>query len=131
MTAQFTTVGPAAIGDSATPETPSINLHMAGKLRDCADLLVSQGEGGFRSRAYRRAADVIAALDRPVDEILARQGRAGLIALPAVGVGIACAIAEMVTTGRWSQMDRLWRIWNMRCISAIWQSRASAPAASA
>jgi len=41
--------------------------HIAGRLRDYADLLTSQGEGGFRSRAYRRAADVVAGLDRPVE----------------------------------------------------------------
>lgn len=93
--------------EDASSKTSAINNHIAGKLRDYADLLVSQGEGGFRSQAYRRAADVIATLVRPVDEILAREGRSGLIALPAIGVGIAGAIAEMVTTGHWSQMERL------------------------
>jgi hypothetical protein len=93
--------------EDASSKTSAVNILVAGKLRDCADLLVSQGEGGFRSQAYRRAADVVAALDRPVDEILARKGRTGLIALPAIGVGIAGAIAELVTTGHWSQMERL------------------------
>ncbi|WP_292473473.1 DNA-binding protein [Mesorhizobium sp.] len=86
---------------------PAINLLIAGRLRDYADLLTQQGEDGFRARAFQRAAAMISALDRPVDQILAQEGREGLIALPAVGTGIASAIAEMVTTGRWSQMDRL------------------------
>jgi hypothetical protein len=85
----------------------AINRLIAGRLRDYADLLIQQGEGGFRAKAFRRAADVISGLDRSVDQILSQEGREGLIALPAVGTGIASAIAEMVSTGRWSQLDRL------------------------
>lgn len=107
MTAQITVDAGSATKDVSASRASAINPHIAGRLRDYADLLTSQGEGGFRSRAYRRAADVVAGLDRPVDEILAQEGRAGLIALPAIGVGIAGAIAEMVTTGHWSQLDRL------------------------
>ncbi|MEI5681787.1 hypothetical protein AAAK29_25970 [Mesorhizobium sp. CCNWLW179-1] len=91
----------------ASSKTSAINILIAGKLCDFADLLVSQGESGFRSQAYHHAAKVVAALDRPVDEILTREGRTRLIGLPAIGVGIAGAIAEMVTTGHWSQMERL------------------------
>lgn len=90
-----------------SPSPPAINLLVAGQLRCYADLLKQQGEGGFRARAFQRAADVVSMLDRPVDQILSKDGREGLLALPAVGTGIAGAIAEMVTTGRWSQMDRL------------------------
>lgn len=86
---------------------PATNLLVAGRLRDYADLLTQQGEDGFRARAFRRAADVIETLERPVDQILAQEGREGLIALPTIGTGIAGAIAEMVGTGRWSQLDRL------------------------
>lgn len=107
MTAQTSVDGGSSAKDDSALRTSAINSHVAGMLRDYADLLTSQGEGGFRSRAYRRAADVVAELDRPVDEILAHEGRTGLIALPAVGVGIAGAIAEMLTTGHWSQMERL------------------------
>lgn len=85
----------------------AVNFHIASRLRDYADLLISQGDGGFRSQAYRRAADVLTGLERPVDQILAEEGRAGLIALPAIGVGIAGAITEMVTTGHWSPLERL------------------------
>ncbi|WP_246727813.1 hypothetical protein [Chelativorans sp. Marseille-P2723] len=60
----------------------------------------------------------MATLDRPVDEILAHEGRAGLIALPTIGVAIAGAIAEMVTTGHWSQLERLRGIWRRRRCSA-------------
>lgn len=83
------------------------NVAMAEKLREYAGLLEQQGEDGFRVRAYRRAADVVAALDRPVAEILSAEGRDGLVALPAIGRGIAGALAEMATTGNWGQLARL------------------------
>ncbi len=83
------------------------NIGVAAKFRDFADLLDSQGADGFRARAYRRAADVVSRLERPLGEILAKEGRDGLIALPAIGTGLAGAIAEMVATGRWSQLERL------------------------
>ncbi|WP_248304510.1 helix-hairpin-helix domain-containing protein [Breoghania sp. L-A4] len=77
------------------------------KLRDYADLLEQQGADGFRERAYRKAAETVAALPRPVADILEQEGRAGLIALPGIGKGIAGAIAELVVSGRWSQLERL------------------------
>lgn len=83
------------------------NIGVAAKFRDFADLLDSQGADGFRARAYRRAADFVSRLERPLGEILAKEGRDGLIALPAIGTGLAGAIAEMAATGRWSQLERL------------------------
>ncbi len=91
----------------STPDMAGINRTVAGKLREYADLLVQQGEGGFRLRAFQKAANAVEALPRGVDEILAAEGRAGLVALPTIGYGIAAAIAEMLATGRWSQLDRL------------------------
>lgn len=87
--------------------TSDENRVIAAKLREYADLLEQQGADGFREKVYRNAANVVAALDRPVGEILAREGREGLVELPAVGWGIAGAIAEMLVTGRWSQLERL------------------------
>lgn len=83
------------------------NVAYAANLRELADLLEHQGEDGFRAEAYRRAADTVAALNRPVAEILATEGRPGLVALPTIGWGIAAALAEMVTTGGWAQLRRL------------------------
>jgi hypothetical protein len=84
-----------------------LNIEVAQKLGQMADLLEVQGEGGFRVGAYRRAADTVRSLERPVSEILTEEGKQGLVALPTIGEGIAAAIAEMTTTGRWSQLDRL------------------------
>ena len=84
-----------------------INAQIADRLRAMAELREVQGDDGFRVEAYRRAAREVDLLDKPADAILAAEGRAGLIALPHIGEGIASAISEMVTTGRWAQLDRL------------------------
>lgn len=42
-----------------------------------------------------------------VAEILKQEGIRGLEALPGIGRGIASAIAELVTSGRWAQLERL------------------------
>ncbi|WP_353476426.1 DNA-binding protein (plasmid) [Salipiger sp. H15] len=90
------------------PEDPTReNRRIALKLRDYADLLEAQGEDGFRVRAYRRAADEAETLDVPLREVFEHGGLAALIALPGIGRGIAAGIAEMLQTGRWSQLDRL------------------------
>ena len=77
------------------------------KLEEMAELLEQQEANRFRVNAYRRAAASLAGLQRSVDEILNAEGQAGLVALPDVGKGIAAAIAEILATGRWSQLERL------------------------
>ncbi len=83
------------------------NLQIAAQLGEAAGLLRAQGANPFRSAAYQRAAEVLAQVDRPVREIFDTRGRAGLEQLPAIGSGIASAIAEMLITGRWNQLARL------------------------
>ncbi|WP_245299230.1 DNA-binding protein [Sinorhizobium sp. GL28] len=83
------------------------NMAIAEKLREYGDLLDEQGEDSFRSRAYRRASNVVAALNTPVATIVAEGGREALEALPAVGEAIAGAIIQMVASGRWVQLERL------------------------
>ena len=87
-------------------ETP-LNTRIALKLEEMAELLEQQDANRFRINAYRRAAASLAGLQRGVDEILDTAGQAGLVALPDVGKGIAAAIAEILATGRWSQLERL------------------------
>lgn len=72
-----------------------------------AELLQQQDANPFRVSAYRRAADTVAGLDRGVGELVRREGLNGLVALPGIGRGIGAAILEMVTTGRWVQLERL------------------------
>ena len=83
------------------------NPAIAARLVDFAELLDAQGEDGFRARAYRNAAAEVESLDQPLAEIFRARGIDGLVGLPAIGQGIASAISEMLTTGRWRQLDRL------------------------
>lgn len=83
------------------------NLAIADRLREMADLLDAQGANPFRAGAYRRAADALARQPWEVRELFAAQGMAGLDTIPGVGKGIASAIAELLTTGRWAQLERL------------------------
>jgi hypothetical protein len=83
------------------------NAHIADELREVAELLHAQGANPFRVAAYRKAADTIAQLDRPVRQIFDEGGREGLDNLPGIGAGIAAALAELLVTGRWSQLERL------------------------
>ena len=83
------------------------NQDVARRLEEAADLLGAQGANPFRVNAYRRAASTIAGLPEDVGDVLARGGRAELERLPTIGSGIAASIEEMLTTGRWAQLERL------------------------
>jgi hypothetical protein len=83
------------------------NVAVAAKLREMAAVLEQQAADGFRVAAYRRAAEVIESLARPVEDIVRTEGAKGLDALPGIGRSIAAAIVEMVVTGRWLQLERL------------------------
>lgn len=84
-----------------------VNHQIAQQLRQMADVLLQQGDRGFRPAAYGRAADTVDGLNIPVSEVLSKEGIEGLIALPTIGEGIAGAIAEILATGKWAQLDRL------------------------
>ncbi|WP_260295739.1 helix-hairpin-helix domain-containing protein [Sedimenticola hydrogenitrophicus] len=84
-----------------------LNNQIAAKLQEMAELLQQQGANPFRVRAYQRAAETVAGLGKALTEILQQEGRKGLVALPNIGQGIATAIAELVQTGHWAQLERL------------------------
>jgi hypothetical protein len=83
------------------------NQLIAEQLREFAGLLQAQGANPFRVAAYRKAADAVQRCQQPVREMFERDGRDGLQRLSGVGPGIAGAIAEILITGRWSQLQRL------------------------
>ena len=83
------------------------NEQIAAWLRQAAELLHAQRANPYRVGAYRRAADSVAQCAESVRELFAARGMRGLDALPGVGPGIAAAIAEMLQTGRWAQLERL------------------------
>ena len=83
------------------------NEQIADRLREAASLLEAQGANPYRAGAYRKAADTITRLTQPVRETFDAEGVAGLDALPHIGKGIAAAVAEILITGRWNQLERL------------------------
>ncbi|MGD8589325.1 MAG: helix-hairpin-helix domain-containing protein [Chromatiales bacterium] len=87
--------------------TIPLNTQIAMKLQEMSDLLEQQGANPFRIKAYRQAALTLSELERDLAQILEQEGNKGLEALPGIGRGIATAIAELVSTGRWAQLERL------------------------
>jgi putative hydrolase len=83
------------------------NQRIADRLREASDLLGQQGANPFRVSAYRKAADTVAGLGESIDDLFEREGPEGLEALANIGRGIASAIAELLRTGRWSQLEHL------------------------
>ncbi len=97
----------AAAREQAVSAASIANGEIAGQLRRMAEVLDWQLDSGVRAAAYRKAADALDALGEPAEAIWRRQGMAGLMEIEHVGRGIAAAIAEMIASGRWSQLDRL------------------------
>jgi putative hydrolase len=77
------------------------------KLEEMAELLEQQDANPFRVMAYRQVAISLSGLQKDLAEIFAQEGSKGLQTLPGIGRGIATAIAEIITTGRWAQLERL------------------------
>jgi hypothetical protein len=75
------------------------NETIARKLNDYATYLDGEESNVYRVRAYRRAADAVRSLPRPVREIVETEGRAGLEALPGIGTSLAYTIEGLVRTG--------------------------------
>jgi DNA polymerase (family 10) len=80
------------------------NSAIAQKLADYAAYLEGEDGNLYRIRAYRRAADSIRTLDRPIKEIFAIEGRAGLEALEGVGTHLSYTLESLLTTGEFRTM---------------------------
>lgn len=81
------------------------NRTIAHKLLDYANFLEAREASLYRVRAYRRAADTILALDRPLADIVAEGGRRGLEALPGIGSHLSYTLDGLVTTGEFRTLD--------------------------
>jgi len=87
----------------------STNRAIAARFLETARLLENQGTNPFRVRAYRRAAETLWRLRRPVEQILSEEGLGGLDRLSGIGPGLAAAIRDFVATGRMPLQERLAR----------------------
>jgi DNA polymerase (family 10) len=80
------------------------NRQVAEIFKVMADILAIQGENAHRILAYRRAAESVSALSRPLEEMW----RAGeLETLPGVGKILAAKIDELMRTGRLAVYEKL------------------------
>jgi DNA polymerase (family 10) len=83
------------------------NKEIAQTLWNQARLLARRKENLYRIRAYRRAAEAVARLPRPVEELLAHGGKRALKAMPGIGPHLAESIACFAKTGEWKTYDEL------------------------
>jgi len=81
------------------------NNEVAALLNNIGDTLEIIGESSFRVGAYRRAAGVISALPRDINDI--RRDKGGLTSIQGVGKGIAEKLAELLDTGKMSYYEEL------------------------
>ena len=80
------------------------NQEVAAIFAAMADILAIQGENYHRIMAYRRAAENVAALGRPLEEVW----RAGeLETIPGIGETLATKIDELMRTGRLGAYEKL------------------------
>ena len=82
------------------------NDEIAQVMARIAEILAIQGEDARRVRAYERAAESIAGLDREAADLW-REGT--LTEIPGIGAVLAQKIEEMLTTGRLEFYDQLQR----------------------
>ena len=83
------------------------NRQIARRLDEVAVVLEEQRANPFRARAYRRAAETVRHLDRPLTEIWHQGGDQALRALPAIGDRLALTLRTLAQTGRLPMLDRL------------------------
>jgi hypothetical protein len=76
------------------------NKTIAQRLREYAHYLESQEMNVHRVRAYRRAAETVQALDRPLTEVVEKEGRSGLEALPGIGPHLSFTLEGLVREGQ-------------------------------
>ncbi|MCF8081093.1 MAG: hypothetical protein K9K88_17590 [Desulfobacterales bacterium] len=83
------------------------NDEIADLLDRTATLLEHQDANRYRVQSYRRAAETIRSLNRPLAEIYQSGGKAAIERVENIGEKLAGSIAEIVETGRLGLLDRL------------------------
>jgi len=69
------------------------NVEIARILEEYADLLEIRDENPFRVRSYRKAAQTVAGLSRPIPQLL--EAEEDLTTLPGIGTNMAAHLKEM------------------------------------
>lgn len=82
-------------------------MQIARRLEEVAELLGAQGANEFRVQAYRRAANTLRRLPKPVEGIYGEEGLEGLRMLAGIGPRLAGAIRDLIQTGRLPALERL------------------------
>ena len=85
----------------------TINDQVAIRLDEVAQILEEQGANPFRVRAYRRGAETLRLLPRPIDELFHEGGMPALESIPGIGESLARAIRDVIQTGRLHMLERL------------------------
>lgn len=93
--------------NTKTASLPYTNAQVADSLERMADLLEAQEANPYRVRAYRQAAATVREHSRPVAEIVASEGLAGLQELPTIGESLARSIEQLIDTGKINLLERL------------------------
>ena len=75
------------------------NRTIAQKLLNMAHSLEEKHASLYRVQAYRRAAQTVMGLDRPVEDLVASAGRKALKELPGIGAKLSFKIETLVRTG--------------------------------
>jgi DNA polymerase (family X) len=84
-----------------------LNAQVAQRLEEVGRVLEEQGANPHRVHAYRRAAQIVRRLVRPVSDLVEEGGMAALEELPGIGPSLARSIRDLVLTGRLPMLDRL------------------------
>ena len=81
------------------------NRQIAERLTAYAEYLEAREANLYRVRAYRRAAETVLGLDRPLADLVAAEGRAGLEELPGIGSHLSYTLEEIARTGEFRVLN--------------------------
>ncbi len=80
------------------PQTRLDNRSIANVFYEVADLMEINNDDSFRIRSYRRAAEALEALPRPVSELIADPRK--LLEIPGIGKGMCANLQELFREGK-------------------------------
>jgi len=83
------------------------NEAIAKRFHQLAALMEIRGDDPFRLRSYRNAAEAIEVWPTPLQEIVEKEGVAGLQTIPGVGKAIAGKVVDLLEHGSFDAWDRL------------------------